>query len=73
MAAVPSILTALINQLTLDLEDDVLLVLDDYHLVSDVNDITRWVEQLIENHPPRLHVAIAAAAYPSLQHLSAGA
>lgn len=64
MAAVPSILTALINQLTLDLEDDVLLVLDDYHLVSDVNDITRWVEQLIENHPPRLHLAIASRSIP---------
>ena len=64
MAATPAILTALINQLTLDLEDDVVLVLDDYHLVSDVPDITRWVEQLIENHPPRLHVAIASRTIP---------
>jgi len=73
MAAVPSILTALINQLTLDLEDDVLLVLDDYHLVSDVNDITRWVEQLIETTRLVCMWRSPAAAYPSLQHLSAGA
>lgn len=64
IAAAPGIMTALINQLTLDLEDDVVLVLDDYHLVSDVVDITRWVEQLIENHPPRLHVAIASRTIP---------
>jgi DNA-binding SARP family transcriptional activator len=64
MAATPAIMTTLINQLTLDLEDDVVLVLDDYHLVSDVADITRWVEQLIENHPPRLHVAIASRTIP---------
>jgi ATP/maltotriose-dependent transcriptional regulator MalT/DNA-binding SARP family transcriptional activator len=64
MVAAPAIMTALINQLTLDLEDDVVLVLDDYHLVSDVVDITRWVEQLIENHPPRLHLAIASRTIP---------
>lgn len=60
----PAILTGLINQLTLDLEEDTLLVLDDFHLVSDVHDISRWVEQLIENHPPHLHVAIASRKIP---------
>ncbi len=60
----PTILTALINQLTLDLEEDALLVLDDYHLVSDVHEISRWVEQLIENHPPHLRVAMASRKIP---------
>lgn len=64
MASAGVILTALINQLTLDLEEDVILVLDDYHLVSDISEITNWVEQLIENHPPRLHVAIASRTTP---------
>jgi DNA-binding SARP family transcriptional activator len=59
-----AVLTSLLNQLTLDLEEDVLLVLDDYHLVSDVSDIHHWFEQLIENHPPRLHIAIACRKIP---------
>ena len=60
----PGILTALINQLMADLEEDTIFVLDDYHLVSDVPDISRWVEQLVENHPPRLHIAIATRKVP---------
>ncbi len=59
-----AVLTALLNQLTLDLEEEVLLVLDDYHLVSDVTDINHWFEQLIENRPPRLHIAIACRKVP---------
>ena len=58
------ILTTLINQLTADLEEDTILVLDDYHLVSDVTDISHWMEQLVENHPPRLHIAIATRKIP---------
>lgn len=58
------VLTALLNQLTLDLEEDALLVLDDYHLVSDVVDVNRWFEQLVENRPPRLHIAIACRKIP---------
>jgi LuxR family transcriptional regulator, maltose regulon positive regulatory protein len=62
--AAPAVMTALLNQLTLDLEEDCLLVLDDYHLVSDVTDINRWFEQLVENRPPRLHIAIACRKIP---------
>lgn len=58
------VLTALINQLTTDLEEDVVLVLDDYHLVSNVSDIRNWVETLIEQRPPRLHIAIACRQIP---------
>ncbi|NPV78460.1 MAG: AAA family ATPase, partial [Anaerolineae bacterium] len=39
---------ALINQLTSDLEDDAVLILDDYHLVSNVTDIGKWFEQLVD-------------------------
>lgn len=59
-----SIFTRLLNQLTQELEEDTLFVLDDYHLVCDVPDIARWMEQLIENHPPLLHVAIATRNIP---------
>lgn len=58
------ILTTLINQLTTDLEEDVVLVLDDYHLVSTVSDIRSWVETIIEQRPPRLHIAIACRQIP---------
>jgi len=63
-AATPAVVTALLNQMTLDLEEDAVLILDDYHLVSDVTDINRWFEQLIENRPPRLSVAIACRKIP---------
>ncbi len=63
-AAAPAVVTALLNQLTLDLEEDAVLILDDYHLVSDVTDINRWFEQLIENRPPRLSIAIACRKIP---------
>jgi LuxR family maltose regulon positive regulatory protein len=55
---------ALLNQLTLDLEEETVLILDDYHLVSDVTDINHWFEQLVENRPPRLHIAIACRKIP---------
>ncbi len=62
--AAPAVVTALLNQLTLDLEEETVLILDDYHLVSDVTDINHWFEQLVENHPPRLHIAIACRKIP---------
>lgn len=62
--AAASVLTSILNQLTLDLEEEALLVMDDYHLVSDVTDINHWFEQLIENRPPHLHIAIACRKIP---------
>jgi DNA-binding SARP family transcriptional activator len=62
--AAPAVVTALLNQLTLDLEEDAVLILDDYHLVSDVIDINHWMEQLVENRPPRLHIAFASRKIP---------
>lgn len=62
--AAPAVVTALINELTLDLEQESILILDDYHLVSDVTDISRWFEQLVENRPPRLYIALACRKIP---------
>ncbi len=58
------IITALINQLTTDLEEDAVLILDDFHLVSNVTDINSWLEQLVEQRPPHLHIAIACRQIP---------
>jgi ATP/maltotriose-dependent transcriptional regulator MalT/DNA-binding SARP family transcriptional activator len=57
-------LNVLINQLTTDLEEDAVLILDDYHLVSNVTDINHWLEKLVEQRPPRLHIAISSRQIP---------
>lgn len=62
--AAQGVLNSLINQLTTDLEDNAILILDDYHLVSNVNDIREWFEMLVEQRPPRLHIAIACRQIP---------
>ncbi len=62
--ATSGILNLLINHLTTDLEEDTILVLDDFHLVSNVMEINKWLEQLVEQHPPYLRVAIACRQIP---------
>lgn len=58
------LVAALINQLTTDLEEDAVLILDDFHLVSNVTDINTWLEQLVEQRPPHLRFAIACRQIP---------
>jgi len=43
----PDVLTPLINALTLELDDEAVLVLDDYHLVADVPEIVALVERWV--------------------------
>jgi LuxR family transcriptional regulator, maltose regulon positive regulatory protein len=61
-----SLINVLSNQLTTDLEEDTILVLDDFHLVSNVREINQWLEQLIELRPPFLHIAIACRQIPEI-------
>ena len=56
--------TLLINDLV-DLPDDVLLVLDDYHLIHN-NDIHTLLDLLIEHLPVQLHLVLATRADPPL-------
>lgn len=49
-----------INALSMKLKDDTLLVLDDYHCVYDVPEITQLMDWFIENIPPQLHIIIAS-------------
>lgn len=62
--ATNAVLNLLINHLTTDLEEDAVLVLDDYHLVRDVGDINKWIEILVEQRPPFLHIALASRQMP---------
>ncbi|MFN4218009.1 MAG: BTAD domain-containing putative transcriptional regulator [Candidatus Bipolaricaulia bacterium] len=60
---------ALTNELLDLLEEEMLLVLDDYHVVDrpEVNAIT---ERLIEHMPPRLHLVLATRHTPMLPSLA---
>lgn len=66
----PNALTPLLNALTLELDEETVLVLDDYHLVDDVPEITALVERLVDYVPPRLHVVIATRQMPPLDALT---
>src|SRR5215471_12338991 len=64
--SVEGLVTALINELATQPDDgEVLLVLDDYHLV-DSGPVHESVAFLLENLPPGLRVAISSRADPPL-------
>jgi ATP/maltotriose-dependent transcriptional regulator MalT/DNA-binding SARP family transcriptional activator len=67
---VPELLTPLLNGLTLELDDEAVLILDDYHVVDDVLEIDALVERLVDYIPPRLHVVIASRQMPPLNVLT---
>ncbi len=66
----PEALTLLLNTLTLELHDEAVLVLDDYHLVADVPEIAALVERLVDYIPPRLHVVLSSRHTPPLEALT---
>lgn len=61
---VESLMSLLINDLA-GLEDDVVLMLDDYHLIQ-ARSIHHAVGFLLEHMPPQFHLAIATRADPPL-------
>lgn len=65
--ASPAALTPLLNDLTAGLNSDAILVIDDYHIVHEVNEIGALVRQLINYRPPHLHIVIASRQMP--EHL----
>jgi len=58
------ILTALLNELA-ELADDVILVLDDYHVI-DAQPVDNALTFLLEHLPPQLHLVIATREDPDL-------
>jgi LuxR family maltose regulon positive regulatory protein len=66
----PEVLTPVLNALTLGLEREAVLVLDDYHLVADVPEIAALVERLVDYIPPRLHVVLSTRHTPPLAALN---
>lgn len=57
-------LAALLNDLD-GLSDDLVLVLDDYHLIE-APDVHQGMALLVEHQPPRLHLVLATRADPAL-------
>ena len=62
-------LDVLINDLTRMLDDETILVLDDYHTVDDQPEIGALVERLVNQLPPRLHLLLASRQWPQLAAL----
>lgn len=64
-------LDALINSLVSALDDETIVVLDDYHAVDDLPDIRALIERFIMQRPPRLHIVLATRHWPQLACLPA--
>src|SRR5207248_8272818 len=62
--AIETVLTILLNELSA-ISKDVVLVLDDFHLI-DARDIHDGMVFLLDHLPPRLHLVIASRADPAL-------
>lgn len=63
------LLLPLLNELTTKLQGDAVIVLDDFHLVSDVTEIEELVTYLIEYSPPGLHIVLSSRKIPNFKAL----
>lgn len=63
-------LETLVNQLEIALNDETLLILDDYHLADAQPVLRALVEALLDNLPQRLHLVLAGRCIPQLPQLS---
>jgi LuxR family maltose regulon positive regulatory protein len=61
---IEALLTVLLNELNV-MSTDVILVLDDYHVIA-ARDIHDGMVFLLDHLPPRLHLVIASRADPAL-------
>jgi LuxR family transcriptional regulator, maltose regulon positive regulatory protein len=53
-------LIALVNAAAVQIMQPALLILDDFHRVRDITEITQMVNWLVENLPPSLHLVLAS-------------
>jgi LuxR family maltose regulon positive regulatory protein len=63
-APTATVLTTLLNELNA-LDDDVVLVLDDYHVVDSL-EVHEGMAFLLDHAPPRLHLVVTGRADPTL-------
>ena len=62
--SIENVVTLFINDLA-DVPDDVILVLDDYHLIHN-REIHTLLDQLVEHLPPQLHLVLTTRSDPPL-------
>lgn len=62
-------LDSLINDLVTALDDETMLVLDDYHTVDAFPEIRTLIERLILQRPPQLHVLLSTRIWPHIASL----
>ena len=60
---------ALINDIVFSSQPEMLVVLDDFHLVDQVPPILAIVEHLVEHMPPQVHLVVASRRRPPLPSL----
>ncbi len=63
-------LDMLVNELAAAMNDDTLLVLDDYHLADEQNELRLLIERLLAIQPPGLHLILVTRYDPRLGALS---
>ncbi len=66
---VSAALDALVNELAATLDDETLLVLDEYHLVDARPELRAIIERLLAVQPLRLHVALSSRYTPTMPGL----
>lgn len=62
-------LETLVNELAATLDDDTLLVIDDYHLADGRPELRELIEQLLAIQPLRLHLVLSTRVEPTLADL----
>ncbi len=66
----PASLTPLLNALTRSIKGQAVLVLDDFHLVAHVEEISALLRKLVDYCPPHLHVILSTRQMPALPDLN---
>lgn len=63
-------LIALINAITQSINEDTILILDDFHRVSDITEILGFVDWMANRLPPKLHLVVISRHHPDFPSMS---
>jgi LuxR family transcriptional regulator, maltose regulon positive regulatory protein len=66
----PAALNPLLNALTKRLKGDAILVLDDFHLVSHVDEIIELIKKMVDYCPPHLHIVLSTRHMPEFPDIN---
>ncbi|WP_075981504.1 BTAD domain-containing putative transcriptional regulator [Bacillus massilinigeriensis] len=58
-----------INEMTL-IDDNVMVILDDYHQIEHSYTVNRWMEKLLEYIPANFHLIVSSRSRPAWKHLT---